>query len=95
MKEIANFLNSKTQIDIEDPTFINRPPNFPLNVLPAEIKTLIDGTIKDAGKANVQLFFDSTLTALANDISRGNFFCTLHLYHSLAQLQAYNLTCAQ
>ncbi|KAM3960329.1 transmembrane protein 214 [Aphomia sociella] len=71
LKEVANFLNSKTQIDVEDPTFANYPPTYPLSALPSEIKGTLESVLQDAGQANAQLFFDVTLTALANDMSRG------------------------
>ncbi|CAK1584254.1 unnamed protein product [Parnassius mnemosyne] len=71
LKEVANYLNSKTQIDVDDPTFFNYPPTYPLCAIPAEIKSSLENVLKDAGKANNQLFFDVTLTALANDMSRG------------------------
>lgn len=72
LKEVATFLNSKLQIDVDDPTFLNQPPNYPLNVLPNDIKESLDSILQDAGKAHTQLFFDVTLTAVANDISRGS-----------------------
>lgn len=72
LKEVANFLNSKTQIDVEDPTFSNNSPDYPLSVVPEEIRSSLENVLQDAGKANTQLFFDVTLTALANDMSRGN-----------------------
>lgn len=71
LKEVANFLNSKTQIEVEDPTFSAQDPLYPLSVLPSEIKSSLEKVLTDAGKANAQLFFDVTLTALANDMSRG------------------------
>ncbi|XP_073954011.1 transmembrane protein 214 isoform X2 [Choristoneura fumiferana] len=71
LKELANFINSKVQIEVEDPTFAAYDPLYPLSVLPAEIKRSLQGVLTDAGKANTQLFFDVTLTALANDMSRG------------------------
>ncbi|KAL0870073.1 hypothetical protein ABMA27_006234 [Loxostege sticticalis] len=71
LKEVANFLNSKTQIDVEDPTFAHNSPNYPLSVVPDEIRSSLESVLQDAGKTNAQLFFDVTLTALANDMSRG------------------------
>ncbi|XP_053615013.1 transmembrane protein 214 [Plodia interpunctella] len=71
LKEVASFLNSKTQIEVDDPTFSNYPSTYPLSTLPPEIRTSLENVLQDAGKANAQLFFDVTLTALANDISRG------------------------
>lgn len=71
LKEVAAFLNSKTQIDVEDPTFSSYPPLYPLSAVPDEIRRSLSDVLHDAGKANAQLFFDVTLTALANDMSRG------------------------
>ncbi|XP_050352609.1 transmembrane protein 214 [Nymphalis io] len=71
LKEVANFLNSKIQIEVDDPTFSNYPPTYPLCVTPVDIRKALETLLQDAGKANAQLFFDVTLTALANDMSRG------------------------
>ncbi|XP_063894378.1 transmembrane protein 214 [Helicoverpa armigera] len=71
LKEVAAFLNSKIQIDVDDPTFASHPQLYPLSAAPNEIRKLLSDVLQDAGKANTQLFFDVTLTALANDMSRG------------------------
>ncbi|XP_045537438.1 transmembrane protein 214 [Papilio machaon] len=71
LKEVASFLNTKIQIDVEDPTFSNYDNLYPLSGTPVDIKTSLEKLLQDAGKANIQLFFDVTLTALANDMSRG------------------------
>lgn len=71
LKEVANFLNSKIPIEVEDPTFTIYPATYPLSETPDELKRTLASVLQDAGKANVQLFFDGTLTALANDLSRG------------------------
>lgn len=71
LKEVANFLNSKTQIEVDDPTFANKPTNYPLCIIPEDIRSSLASVLHDAGKPNAQLFFDGTLTALANDMSRG------------------------
>lgn len=81
LKEVANFLNSKTQIDVEDPTFAHNSPDYPLSVVPDEIRSSLESVLQDAGKTNAQLFFDVTLTALANDMSRGKFFIYLFGYN--------------
>ncbi|XP_039758977.1 transmembrane protein 214 [Pararge aegeria] len=71
LKEVASFLNSKTLIDIEEPTFSNYPRDYPLCVMPAPIRGQLKNVLNEAGKANTQLFFDVTLTAIANDMTRG------------------------
>ncbi|XP_063830529.1 transmembrane protein 214 [Ostrinia nubilalis] len=70
LKEVANFLNSKIQIDVDDPTFGNYNLDYPLSVVPDEIQSSLEKVLQDAGKANAQLFYDVTLTTLANDMSR-------------------------
>lgn len=74
LKEVAAFLNSKIQIDVDDPTFSSYPPLYPLSSAPEEIRKSLADVLQDAGKANAQLFFDVTLTSLANDMSRGLYF---------------------
>lgn len=64
-------MNSKIPIEVEDPTFTIYPATYPLSETPDELKRTLASVLQDAGKANVQLFFDGTLTALANDLSRG------------------------
>ncbi|XP_072942522.1 transmembrane protein 214 [Epargyreus clarus] len=71
LKEVASFLNSKIQIDVDDPTFSIYPLNYPTCVIPDTIRESLEKVLQEAGKANTQLFFDVTLTALANDMSRG------------------------
>lgn len=72
---MATFLNSKTQIDVEDPTFPNYPSLYPMSGVPIDIRALLESVLQEAGKANTQLFFDVTLTAVANDMSRGLYNC--------------------
>lgn len=71
LKEVAGFLNSKIQIEVEDPTFPNQPAKYPACVVPPELRTQLKSVLDSAGKPNAQLFFDVSLTALANDMSRG------------------------
>ncbi|CAH0724228.1 unnamed protein product, partial [Brenthis ino] len=71
LKEVANFLNSKIQIDVDDSTFANYPPTYPLCVTPVPVKKALETVLRDSGKANTQIFFDVTLTTLANDMIRG------------------------
>lgn len=71
LKEVATFLNANIQIDVEDPTFSNQPKLYPLSAVPIDTRTILERVLADAGKSNTQLFFDVTLTALANDMSRG------------------------
>lgn len=40
--------------------------------VPPPLKTIIDRAIKDAGKSNVQTFFNISLTAMATDMSRNS-----------------------
>lgn len=71
LKELLIFLNSKVQINVEDPTFPNQPTLYPLSAVPIDIRTILESVLADSGKANTQLFFDVTLTAVANDMSKG------------------------
>lgn len=87
LKELAYYLNSKTQIEVEDPTFSKHPPAYPLCVLPTNVKDILVKMLQDAGKANCQIFFDVTLTAVANDMSRAGQW--VNGYRLLLQLLAH------
>ncbi|CAG9564224.1 unnamed protein product [Danaus chrysippus] len=85
LKEVANYLNSKIPMDVEDPTFLNNNAGYPLSAAPLEVVKLLENVLHDAGKANTQLFFDVSLTALANDMSRGQ---SVNGYRLLLQILA-------
>lgn len=85
LKEVANFLNSKIQIEIDDPTFSDYNPNYPLCGIPDDVKSILQKLLEDAGWQDAQLFFDITLTALANDMSRGQ---PAHGHRLLLQMMA-------
>lgn len=55
----------------------NAAPNFPSSVVPTDATTIIYQTLNDAGIANVQYFFDQSLTSLAVDMSN-NLPCVGH-----------------
>lgn len=59
------------------PSLIDKPINYPNNIVPAEVKAIIYGLLTDAGPATVQYFFDQTLTTLAVDLSN-NLHCIGH-----------------
>ena len=70
LKGISSFLNSNINIET-DPTFHGKSPNFPSNIVPVQLKTIIYETLTNAGIVNIQYFYDQTLTAMAVDLSKG------------------------
>lgn len=68
------------------PTLLDKPLNYPSNIVPADLKAIIYNALNDAGTANVQYFFDQTLTTLAVDLSN-NQNCIGH--NILLQLIAF------
>ncbi|GBP13949.1 Transmembrane protein 214-B [Eumeta japonica] len=84
LKEVATYLNTKIPIDVNDPTFSNQI-SYPLSAAPKELKDTLQKVLQDAGKSNCQLFFEVTLTALANDMSKGQ---TVNGHRLLLQLLA-------
>lgn len=71
LKELAAILNAKVAPDLNDPVFTTKPEAYPLSVVPAGIKQVMEKALQEAGKSNAQLFFDISLTAMANDMSKG------------------------
>ncbi|XP_066249199.1 transmembrane protein 214 isoform X1 [Euwallacea similis] len=71
LKDLTQFLNQKIPIEIQDPVFSSKPLGYPLNVMPANLKAIIEKAIKEAGKSNSQLYFDIALTSMVTDLSKG------------------------
>lgn len=71
LKELSAFLNSKINLEINDPIFSTKSDNYPLNTIPASLKQIMDKTIQEAGKPMAQIFFDNSVTAMASDMSKG------------------------
>lgn len=67
--KVVAHLNGRLNVDT-DPTFFGKSPNYPSNIVPADLKALIYQTLRDAGVSNVHYFFDQTLTTLAVDQSK-------------------------
>ncbi|XP_050500167.1 transmembrane protein 214 [Diabrotica virgifera virgifera] len=71
LKELLQYLNQKIPIESHDPVFASKPVNYPLNVVPSDLLSIIEKAVKEAGKNNAQLFFDICLTSMATDMSKG------------------------
>lgn len=79
LKAITSFLNENLRVDVADPTFSNKSLSYPYDVLPQDLKELIDDTITNAGDQNVQYFYDLTLSNLTGDMNKN----LPHLGHSV------------
>lgn len=71
LKELTQYLNQKLPLEIQDPVFSNKPPGYPLSVMPVNLRNVLEKVIKDAGKTNSQLYFDIALTSMVTDLSKG------------------------
>ncbi|XP_056635637.1 transmembrane protein 214 [Diorhabda sublineata] len=71
LKELLQYLNQKVPIESHDPVFSTKPINYPLSVVPSGLNAIIQKVLKEAGKSNIQLFFDICLTSLATEMSKG------------------------
>lgn len=70
MKELAQYLNQKIPIDVQDPVFMNKPAKYPVVVVPSGIKDIIEKATKEANKSNCQLFFDISLASMTTDMAK-------------------------
>lgn len=59
------------------PSLIDKPTNYPSNIIPVSVKTIIYNLLNETGAANIQYFFDQSLTTLAVDLSN-NLNCIGH-----------------
>lgn len=76
-----------TDLNVKNPpTVFDKSANYLTNIIPANVKETIYSVLNDAGPANVQYFFDQTLTTLAVDLSN-NQNCIGH--NILLQLIAF------
>lgn len=73
LKGLATILNTKLAVDFSDNSFTAKSFEYPLCLLPVEIKNLLKKAIKDVPEAAVQMFFDFCLTSMAVDMTKGKF----------------------
>ncbi|KRT84526.1 hypothetical protein AMK59_2105 [Oryctes borbonicus] len=71
LKELAQFLNQKVVIEVADPTFKNKAECFPYSAIPSPIRNIMEKAAKEAGRENIQVFYDISLQAMATDMSKG------------------------
>ncbi|KAJ6648346.1 Transmembrane protein [Pseudolycoriella hygida] len=76
LKGLHSHLNVALNVK-NPPLVIDRPIRYPSNIVPAEVKAIIYNLLNEAGPANIQYFFDQSLTTLAVDLSN-NVNCIGH-----------------
>lgn len=67
LKDLVTFLNMKIPMEANDPLFIGRSEDYPANVVPKSIRTVLEKAIQLSGTQNVQLFYEYNLMAMATD----------------------------
>lgn len=65
------FLNIKIPVDKDNPTFMGKSDDYPLQVVPKAIRAILDEAVKSAGPLVAQTFFEMTLTQMAVDMAKG------------------------
>lgn len=71
LKELDAFLNLKIPINKEDAIFSRKPKDYPLSLVPKTISSILERAVEMAGPQTVQTFYESSLTAMANDMIKG------------------------
>lgn len=69
-------MNAKLNVK-NPPSLIDKPTNYPNNIVPVNVKAIIYSLLNEAGPSNVQYFFDQSLTTMAVDLSN-NVDCIGH-----------------
>lgn len=73
LKLATDFLNSRLKVENEEEIlFFGKPINYPDNVLPRNLKKTISDIIKQASIANLQYFFDQSLSTLWEEMSKNS-----------------------
>ncbi|KYM97706.1 PREDICTED: transmembrane protein 214-A isoform X1 [Cyphomyrmex costatus] len=71
LKELNAFLNIKISINKEDAIFSGKPKDYPLNLVPKEISSILERAVEMTGQQTIQIFYENTLTAMATDMVKG------------------------
>ncbi|XP_058451577.1 transmembrane protein 214 isoform X2 [Malaya genurostris] len=79
LKAITAFLNEHVRVENVDPLFGDKSLSYPHNVMPQELKDLIDQSISKAGTQNLQFFYDLSLSNMAEDMNKN----LLHMGHKI------------
>lgn len=74
--QLCSYLNSMLNVK-NPPSLIDKSINYPNNIVPANVKATIYSLLNETGPANIQYFFDQSLTTLAVDLSN-NLSCIGH-----------------
>ncbi|XP_012218949.1 transmembrane protein 214-A [Linepithema humile] len=71
LKELDTFLNIKIPINKEDVVFSGKPKDYPLNLVPKAISSILERVVEMTGQQTIQIFYENTLTAMATDMVKG------------------------
>lgn len=71
LKALISYFNSKIPIEKDDPIFTGRPDGYPLNIVPKNLRTVLEKAIADGGLQNARMFYEYALTAMAMEMTKG------------------------
>ncbi|ETN58621.1 hypothetical protein AND_009780 [Anopheles darlingi] len=69
LKALTGSLNSKLRLKDCDPVYSGRSNSYPYDIVPKDVRRVIDDCIVEAGEENVKYFFDLTLSNLVTDMN--------------------------
>uniref|UniRef100_A0A1B6C1J5 Transmembrane protein 214 n=4 Tax=Clastoptera arizonana TaxID=38151 RepID=A0A1B6C1J5_9HEMI len=72
LKGLSGYINTKLAVDFNENSFTPKSFEYPLCLLPVEIKNDIKKALKEVPEAVVQMFFDYCLTSMAVDLTKGS-----------------------
>ncbi|XP_066996654.1 transmembrane protein 214-B [Anabrus simplex] len=87
LRGLAIYLNTKMTVDHNNPTFSGKPVDYPLCLLPGEVKELLKRALRDAGESVDRPFFDWCLTSMANGMTKAS--GSVLGYKMILQLMAF------
>lgn len=75
LKTALSFLNEKLKLEkVEDSLFFDKPLDYPNNILPSVLKTILQQLIKNCNKENLQYSFYNIVQSLCEEINKSRNF---------------------
>lgn len=75
LKTALSFLNEKLKLEkIEDSLFFDKPLDYPNNILPSALRTILQQLVRNCNKENLQYSFYNIVQSLCEEINKSRNF---------------------
>lgn len=97
LKTAVAYLNDKLRLEkADDVMFFDKPLDYPLNILPTELKVILKELIEKTGEESLKYFFHNLLQSLCEELNKsrnfvGNLLLLQQIAHHLPEVCISNL----